>query len=356
MKKIILIFFGCIVALSSFALNVVFRFDDYQLKEDSFQNELVSVFTRQEVPLCIAIIPCYDDSVLSYHYEDGAYLLDLKQLVGDGRIDVALHGCRHKGAINYGEFYQMPYEEQKRLLARGSAHLDSVFGRHVHMFIPPWNMYDSITLRVLDELGFDAISSELNERQYFGNPHFQYYPMTVNHPKRLMQEVEWNAERDALLVCMFHRYDITEDFTLTDLENLIYAIKNHPSHPQILSFEYLTKTDSSFTESRMRANMKKPLLSKVLNSRHVLRTEKSMRMERIANVLIYALVLVCLMIVCAWKLRDKRFYYVIQCITVAILLVAVWESWLTTRVSGLLGLAIVIGMAIMWRVVERIKR
>lgn len=356
MKKIFVILIGCLATLSSFALDVVFRFDDYQLKEDSFQNELVSVFSRQEVPLCIAIIPCKDDSELSYHYENGAYLLELKQMVDKGLIDVALHGCRHKGAINYGEFYQMPYEEQKRLLARGSAHLDSVFGRHIHMFIPPWNMYDTITLRVLQELGFDGISSELNERQYFENPHFQYYPMTVNHPKRLMQEVEWNAERDALLVCMFHRYDITDDFTLKDLENLVSAIKNHPSHPQIVSLDYLSHTDSSFTEGRMLANMNKPLLSKVLNSRHVLRTEKAMRMERIVNVLIYALVLACLMIVCAWKMRDKRFYYVIQCITIAALLLAVWESWLTTRVSGLLGLAIVLGIAIVWRVIERIRR
>lgn len=338
------------------ALDVVFRYDDFLLKEDSFQNELVSVFARQEVPLCIAIIPCKEESELSYHYENGAYLLEIKQMVDKGLLDVALHGCRHKGAINYGEFYEMPYEEQKRLLARGSAHLDSVFGRHVHMFIPPWNMYDTITLCVLQELGFDGISSELNERQYFGNPHFQYYPMTVNHPGRLMQEVEWNADRDALVVCMFHRYDITEDFTLTNLENLVSAIKNHPSHPQIVSLDYLSKTDSSFTESRMRANMKKPLLSKVLNSRHVLRTENAMWTERIANILIYALVLISLIFVCGWGLKDKWWYYCNQSVMIGVLLIAVWETWLTTRVSGLLGLAMVIGIAIVWRVVERIRR
>lgn len=202
MKKILTILLLSAGILQINALDIIFRYDDYRFEDDAFQNQMIEVFAEEQVPLHIAVIPYRQDTTAIL--QDGFAVERTKQLQREGILQIALHGFCHKGETFQGEFLALNETEQRFRLEKGSALLDSVFGTHIHIFIPPWNGYNQTTLDILADLGYNIISSELTDNQLVTDERFQYYQEGCDHPSKLKPIIARNAMRDGLVVCMFH--------------------------------------------------------------------------------------------------------------------------------------------------------
>lgn len=286
-----------------FAINVIFRYDDFKLIDDSIQNSLVELFAVEKVPLHIAVIPFNKDS--SMCLEKCEAVERVKELQKRGILQIAMHGYCHKGDTFNGEFLGLTYDEQLFRLQHSSSVLDSIFETHVHIFIPPWNRYNHITLDILHELGYDIVSSELASNQIVSDTRFQYYPEGVDHPAKLPKVVRSNSRRAGLIVCMFHRYDFSDTFTIEDLRGVIRDIQSD-SINRITTMNALFGSTTDFNERRIDANLVHPLLSKILYTRHVILTTTEINKVRYYDLIIHLIIVLMISLWGALILHGKK--------------------------------------------------
>ena len=79
-------------------LKIVFRFDDYQLESTKFYDSLFYTFQKNNIPLCLGIIP-FNTNGLIYNEMNPEQLANLKFRIKQGEIEIALHGFNHNNCI-----------------------------------------------------------------------------------------------------------------------------------------------------------------------------------------------------------------------------------------------------------------
>lgn len=351
MKRLLISIVLGSLSISSFALDVVFRYDDFRLIDDSVQNALIEMFNDEKVPLCIAVIPC--TGAMQYIIENGYALQRIKDIHNAGYLSFALHGCNHQGETINGEFLALSNEEQLFRLTRGSQFLDSVFDEHVHIFIPPWNRYNTITQNVLADLGYNIISADIADSRYISDKRFQYYPEGIDHPQKLHRLIEKNANRDGLVVCMFHRYDFSHDYTLKDLRRTIRFCKNAEGI-RITSFDALAAETNDFNEERILCNLVHPLLSKVLYTRPIILSHREVIRIRVCDLLLHLLLFVFLAGILGWfGWMNTLSYYVLQTFVCIFSCVLVWQQWLSPKAAVAVGCTTVLLIGIASIIIKR---
>jgi peptidoglycan/xylan/chitin deacetylase (PgdA/CDA1 family) len=134
---------------------VFFRADDVAVPGRQFQR-LMKIFTRNEVPLSLAVVP--------------AWLTPLRwqalSRLGASRSDLWCwhqHGWRHRNHEREGKKQEFgPFRSVNALRAdldRGRRKLNAIMGAAFSpLFTPPWNRCSEITLALLLEMGYDAVS------------------------------------------------------------------------------------------------------------------------------------------------------------------------------------------------------
>ena len=351
MRRLLIYIILGTLSISSFALDVVFRYDDFKLIDDSLQNALIEVFNDEKVPLCIAVIPCTKD--MQYIIENGNALQRIKDIHTAGYLPIALHGCNHQGETVNGEFLALSDEEQQFRLTRGSQFLDSVFDEHVHIFIPPWNRYNSTTQNILADLGYNIISADIADSRYISDKRFQYYPEGLDHPQKLHRLTEKNASRDGLVVCMFHRYDFSDDYTLEDLRRTIRFCKTTEG-VRITGFDSLFVETNDFNEDRILCNLVHPLLSKMLYTRPIILSHKEMIRIRVCDLLLHLLQFFTIAGIVGWigRINTSR-YYILQTCTCVFLGILVWQQWLMPKACVIVGCIIVLLIGIASVIIKR---
>lgn len=288
MKKLILYIFFLFLSISSYGeIKLIFRYDDFILRKDSLNEKLVDLFIQNNVPLVLGVIPADDDEQLILA-KDYVYLLVLKNAEKKGKVEIAMHGLNHNKLAN-GEFGGVDYKEQYRRINKGKHYLDSVFAQQTTTFIPPWNAYDSNTLKVLQKLNFNTISSALCEGQPFDNDVISFIPCTVEHPQELLTVLNNNKNRDGIVVLMFHRYDFDNQFTLTNIEQLIGTIKKM-KFVQPVTFKQLYEYQDKVNGKTYKANLSRNFLKKELKLDGMIYSYPYLLIIRILNRLLYILV------------------------------------------------------------------
>ena len=322
MKRLYILFVIGFSSYKCFALDIVFRYDDFRLKEDSLQDEMIEMFAKEHIPLHIAIIPYNQDTIPIL--QNCQSFEHVKELQRHGILKIALHGFCHKGETFQGEFLSLNEQEQRFRLEKGSRLLDSIFGEHVHIFIPPWNRYNQITLDILSDLGYNIISSELTDNQLVSDERFQYYQEGCDHPAKLRGIIKKNANRKGLVVCMFHSYDLLGTYTIGDLQKLLQDIKEN-SQLHVVTMDELYHQDQSFNTERIEANLHHPLLTKILLTRPIILPTEDANKLRIIDLLLHLLVVIIIALIGAWILkRTSWFYWLMQSI---VFLFAVLQTW-----------------------------
>ena len=204
-------------------LTVVFRLDDYS-EWSSFELEqaLTSAFREYGLPASYGVVPYGVDDIKDPAEQERRPLGDekiafLKEAVGSGIIEPALHGHSHQNQSDMpkkpSEFTGRPESEQRALLAEGQKMLQDWFGVPITTFIPPWNRYDEATVSALESLGFTCVSGVHDETT---SPRPKDSEMRFFQASTALCDVQELVERNRnddsypLVVVKFHHFDFSD--------------------------------------------------------------------------------------------------------------------------------------------------
>lgn len=165
---------------------IVIRFDDYGIwcSADwiAIEEKLLELHKEFKVPITWSVVPnsiypttYHQKSLKIYPDDNGVKFTNPYPLhIGTRRVDVlmqsirdsisyiAAHGYYHPkyySNITNSEFFAVDYDTQFRKIRCGKMLLDSLFNTNVHIFVPPHNTYDCLTLDALTESGYSIISA-----------------------------------------------------------------------------------------------------------------------------------------------------------------------------------------------------
>lgn len=339
MNRLFKIFIGIclllLVPVSLFAGNkikVIFRYDDYTLTNNRLDSAVLSSFLQHDIPLSLGVIPFNENGQLIFAI-DAAKLNTLREIAGQGKIEIALHGFCHTQKYRSGEFGGMPYEEQILKLSQGKRALDSMLYYNVTTFIPPWNAYDENTIKALEKCGFNTISSDL-----FGCPSgisdkINYVPHTVDNLACLINIIEHApSSGNLLIVVMFHGYDFIESgdttnlsakkISYSDLEHVLTQLKKY-STIEYLTFKDIVASNEDLSYNRMELNTRSFLTKKLFgyNNHYYLKSETVKKLW-IYNYVLYVFVFVSAFFFSSFVLKYiKNKYIILSCLTVIISMV-----------------------------------
>jgi hypothetical protein len=215
------------------AATVFFRADDVAIPSIR-QDRLLELFTRRNVPLCAAIIPAWMNAARWAH---------IQRLIRDRHHLFAWHqhGWNHQNHEPLGKKQEfgpaVTLDRKHRALVRGRDKLLAIMGEQfLPVFTPPWNRLDTMTMTLLRQEGYQAIS------RYQGNkpptpPDLPDFPVNVDlHTRReTSPEAGWTAllgeVQQALgsgtVGFMLHHQRMNEA-AFTFLDGMLAEVQGHP--------------------------------------------------------------------------------------------------------------------------------
>lgn len=198
---------------------VIFRYDDFGPKSDMlFNNELFYIFSRLNIPLTIGVIPFInnnDQNSSNRFISDELSSEKLELLARYIRLnsfEIALHGVSHiinsSPGDEISEFKGIKMEDQYKMISSGKEYLENKLGTKINTFIPPWNSYDSETVKVLEKLNIRTISAGSN-RILCPSTKLNFLPRTCTIPaiKKAVDIASQIHGEDSVIVVIFHSYD-----------------------------------------------------------------------------------------------------------------------------------------------------
>jgi len=207
-------------------ITVIFRFDDYARSCSNIGTELLAVFQEHNIPCTYGVIPyasdTFTDDPANCVAIDPETAGRLTGAVRSGLVEVALHGFAHRdNAIaprspgSESEFRGLGYSSQLRMLSVGKATLESLYHVGVTTFIPPWNSYDENTLRALEDLGFDMVSSSsatygIADSGGFQRLRFLPYTCMIGRLREAVEFARIASDPDPIIIVLVHPFNFVE--------------------------------------------------------------------------------------------------------------------------------------------------
>lgn len=250
---------------------VIFRYDDFSARSDTaLEARLGELFSRQGVSCVVGVVPLVcDGDERSPHPQ--AYLplpMEkaelLRSAVSAGAFEVALHGCHHQNLAHapggrLAEFAGRPYGDQRAALRTGREELAGVLGQAPIYFIPPFNAYDSQTVRALADEGFCCLSAGMFEQER-GDAALNFVPHTcsLGQLKGTIEKLRQAGQSGALVMPLFHPFDFVESdpqrgrMTWNDFENLVAWTTSQPD-VQVTSLSTLSACGQNLSQGRLAA-------------------------------------------------------------------------------------------------------
>lgn len=294
------------VLVPNYAVSVVFRYDDFTLNPCETDKAVVDLFNDLRVPLSIAVIPC-DSSEQVITPKDSSIIEKLR----NDNIEIALHGLTHQNIQQMGEFGALTREETMYRIQKGKQILESISGKTIHTFIPPYNAINQYVPSVLQENGIYILSADKYSRSC-GD--IQFYPETLG---LLMKRFGiWNAAQATILqftgdrticVVMFHHYDLQTKEDWQQLEYLLRMCKDSPN-VHLHTFYSLYANGQYSNSIRIYANQLESELKKHVLQQGILYPTWICLLVHFLNALLYALIsLPFFCIVCKKTTSHKRY-------------------------------------------------
>ncbi|MGC3978991.1 MAG: DUF2334 domain-containing protein [Paludibacteraceae bacterium] len=307
-------------------LQVVFRYDDFMLVNDSTNEKVIRLLNKYNIPVALGVIPC-DASENFKLDKDYRFLPELKALVRNGSVEIALHGLTHQRMTPYGEFKGLSIEEQTRRIKKGKYLLDSVFDNYLSTYIPPWNSHDQNTVKALKSNNIYIVSSTV----YDVWAETVYYPMTTDNFEGLNGLIEDNQSLGGIIVVMLHPTNFKSTKSFRDFEQILIQLQKDKD---ITFYTFRGLEDAGIYVNNIQSEdqMKHNLLSKMLRMKGVFISSKAIIIIKTLNSVLYLLVLFVLyFLLQLFVLRGHRHhntiqYFVLFCIAVFITL-STWYYW-----------------------------
>lgn len=199
-------------------INILFRFDDFLLKETEYQNDLLTLFENENIPLLLGVIPFSLENA-----ENDIETERIKKLIGAGKICIALHGYKHVNnskTPNKSEFSGLVFDKQIAMIKEGELKIKQILGIKPVVFIPPFNTADINTFKALKKCNFRTVSSS----GVYNNPYLHQLPATttLSEIDSVLLTCE-ELKNEKYIVVLFHEYECND---LNNLGRLIKSLKN----------------------------------------------------------------------------------------------------------------------------------
>lgn len=305
-KILIIIAFSILNCDLSFAVKVVFRFDDPTISGDSITMRVLHLFNEKELPLTIAMIPC-DSAELPYTLTDSAYYEALQK----PNIEIALHGYNHANINQYGEFGSLDLAETNRRIKLGKEILEAQLDNEIVTFIPPFNITNKYISQAMLQNGLYILSSDMYDYSYeYG---IQYFPETLDKSigrkgfvSAAVDAIE-NAWENEVCVLMFHHYDFEDEVAWQRLSIVVDSCIANPN-VELYTLRSLAESGEYSDWYRYRANQLRSGLQKYFLHDGVLHHTWLCLFVHILNALLYAMIPLLLLI--GWYRKRKLLYLV----------------------------------------------
>lgn len=221
---------------------IVFRNDDPSAVMDlNHENKIFELFDKYQIPQTLGVIPCVSTGDQhSKRAKPTRSLLDseqsirfLKDSVTRTGSEIALHGYCHQtnrfsrpSRRDYFEFQRLPLAEQRDLIGKGTAVLESAFGSRPTTFIPPWNRHDGATLFAAKSLGYRVLSAGAYTPVAEGLLGFGTNCSLVDFPRALAR-AKVSAKRVFIHV-LFHSATVRDTQEIMRLESILKTVRSEP--------------------------------------------------------------------------------------------------------------------------------
>ena len=225
-------------------ISIIFRYDDPSIYSNlKVEKKVLTLFQEQNLSLTFAVIP----------YRCAGEPADLKpqntvalnqtraniyqKYISSGTLEVAQHGYSHQthSSTEWSEFAYMPYKEQVSKVQKGKTLLETLLHTSITSFVPPYNTYDTHTLKTLEALGFLTISADLRGIQpKTSTLVFLSNTITLNQIHETIQKVRNENNAHPFIVVMFHEYNFSKqvfkgiekpEMTMSQLSQLLSSLK-----------------------------------------------------------------------------------------------------------------------------------
>ena len=298
------------IAVQVHAIHVVFRLDDPRPVCDSVSMRVVQLFNAKQVPLTIAMVS-YDSCeniITPPIITSSQYFAEIQR----DNIELALHGLTHQNINEAGEFGGLDSTEAVRRIAKGKQALQAIFDKEISTFIPPFNAWNEHTLTAMRMHGMNVISADMFTPIYADSVH--YFPETLGH--LMAQKGMWRAAEEAIMGCeeknavcvvMFHAYDLPDEQSWEQLENLLDACKANED-VQCHTYQSLLASGVESSAIRYRANQLRSGLQKYCLHEGVLHTTWLCWLVHLLNALLYALLPLLLLV--GWCRRRNPLWLI----------------------------------------------
>ena len=164
------IFSSWLICLAKDKILLIFRYDDCSSRSNTeLERKLIHAFKAHKMSCTFGVIPyiCVDDVADPLPQELSALTVEkaemLREACREGIIEVAQHGYSHqtirKVDFDYTEFSGADFCTQYKKIFKGKRFLEEILNLKIYTFIPPWNSYDIITLKVIQNLGFKSLAA-----------------------------------------------------------------------------------------------------------------------------------------------------------------------------------------------------
>jgi peptidoglycan/xylan/chitin deacetylase (PgdA/CDA1 family) len=162
--SIIIIFIFIVIPTFSLSLSlpsdygcscVVFRIDDIQdYWIEQAQIAVMDLFISKNLPLSVGLImdDIGNDTVITEKIEEG---------LDRNLFELALHGWDHE------DFTTFDLQQQKDLLKKADEKNQILFGNKSQIFFPPYGQINNNTLRAMNDLNINILSSSLEKENGF---------------------------------------------------------------------------------------------------------------------------------------------------------------------------------------------
>lgn len=154
-------------------ITLIFRYDDFSARSNTaVESEMFSLFSKYGVPCVVGAIPLVcagderDTGVQQYLELPIEKESILREGIAAQLVEVALHGYHHQNLNpNEGgrlrEFSGLSTKEQVRRLQDGLTRLEQSGLGPITTFIPPFNAYDSMTVKAVETTGIKCLSAAM---------------------------------------------------------------------------------------------------------------------------------------------------------------------------------------------------
>lgn len=198
-------------------INICFRIDDYGIDDLSLYKKLIPVFNKQNIPLTMGVVPFVKENGHIKSSLTNEKKIFLKSIISQN-IEIALHGYLHENKLNgkkeASEFYNQSYLTQFDYIKEGKDAIEELIEKEVDLFIPPWNTYDSNTVRALIQNKFKYISAArygLIERDTKSLRSIPYTCLLDQLNNAVMQVQDLHDSSEKNIIVLIHAYDFGQE-------------------------------------------------------------------------------------------------------------------------------------------------